>query len=200
MSIVSVRAALQTKLNNMTPALATIGLFLALGYWNEWYYSSLFLGSQVRYRPLQYQLYNIINKVAALRENSLRLYHGSVDEYLERHHREQDAAGGKSLTEKTAPTSSRKDQKRKEAERRQDRYRHLKPLKDERARIEREIHGCEKRREEIENAFSNQDTYQDEALIQALHIEYPEVTSRLASLYDRWAETEEEIDHITRDD
>ncbi len=55
---------------SMTPALATIGLFLALGYWNEWYFSSLFLGSQVVYRPLQYQLYNIINKVASLK-NSL---------------------------------------------------------------------------------------------------------------------------------
>ena len=55
---------------SMTPALATIGLFLALSYWNEWYYSSLFLGSQVVYRPLQYQLYNIINKVAAIK-NSL---------------------------------------------------------------------------------------------------------------------------------
>lgn len=57
-------------LPSITPALATIGLFLALGYWNEWYYSSLFLGSQVKYRPLQYQLYNIINKVASLKNPS----------------------------------------------------------------------------------------------------------------------------------
>jgi ABC-type glycerol-3-phosphate transport system permease component len=56
------------------PALATIGLFLAIGYWNEWYYSSLFLGSSVRYRPLQYQLYNVINKIEALRNS----YAGSV--------------------------------------------------------------------------------------------------------------------------
>ncbi len=55
---------------SMTPALATIGLFLALGYWNEWYFSSLFLTTKVEYRPLQYHLYNIINKVASLR-NSL---------------------------------------------------------------------------------------------------------------------------------
>lgn len=54
---------------SMTPALATIGLFLALSYWNEWYYSSLFLGSKVQYRPLQYQLYNIINKFAALKNS-----------------------------------------------------------------------------------------------------------------------------------
>ena len=56
-------------LPSMTPALATIGLFLALGYWNEWFFSSLFLTSATRYRPLQYQLYNIINKAAALKNS-----------------------------------------------------------------------------------------------------------------------------------
>lgn len=61
---------LRLILPSMKPALATIGLFLALGYWNEWYYASLFLGSQVQYHPLQYHLYNIINKVASLK-NSL---------------------------------------------------------------------------------------------------------------------------------
>lgn len=54
---------------SMTPALATVGLFLALGYWNEWYYSSLFLGSQIHYKPLQYHLYNIVNKVASLKNS-----------------------------------------------------------------------------------------------------------------------------------
>ena len=38
----------------LKPALATIGLFLALGYWNEWYQSSLFLSSKVDVKPLQY--------------------------------------------------------------------------------------------------------------------------------------------------
>ena len=56
-------------LPSLKPALATIGLFLALGYWNEWYYSSLFLSSKVEYRPLQYHLYNVINKVASLKNS-----------------------------------------------------------------------------------------------------------------------------------
>jgi ABC-type glycerol-3-phosphate transport system permease component len=59
---------------SMKPALATIGLFLAIGYWNEWYFSSLFLTSQVEFRPLQYQLYRIINQIEALRNS----YAGSV--------------------------------------------------------------------------------------------------------------------------
>ncbi|MDR1599548.1 MAG: carbohydrate ABC transporter permease [Oscillospiraceae bacterium] len=59
---------------SMKPALATIGLFLAIGYWNEWYFSSLFLTSQVEFRPLQYQLYRVINQIEALRNS----YAGSV--------------------------------------------------------------------------------------------------------------------------
>lgn len=51
----------------MKPALATVGLFLALGYWNEWYLSSLYLGSTVEFKPLQYYLYNVINTANALR-------------------------------------------------------------------------------------------------------------------------------------
>lgn len=59
----------QLTLPMMKPALATIGLFLALGYWNEWYLSSLYLGSSVEFKPLQYQLYNIINTANALRNS-----------------------------------------------------------------------------------------------------------------------------------
>lgn len=53
----------------LKPALATVGLFLALGYWNEWYQSSLFLSSRVEVKPLQYTLYEIVNKVDMLRKS-----------------------------------------------------------------------------------------------------------------------------------
>lgn len=55
----------------LKPALATIGLFLALGYWNEWYNSMLYLASssEIDYYPLQYHLYRIINQAAALKNS-----------------------------------------------------------------------------------------------------------------------------------
>jgi len=53
----------------LKPALATIGLFLALGYWNEWYQSSLFLTSNVAVKPLQYTLYEVVNKIDALKNS-----------------------------------------------------------------------------------------------------------------------------------
>lgn len=43
------------------PSLATIGLFLTLGYWNEWYNAMLYIQSTNKY-PLQYFLQKIVSK------------------------------------------------------------------------------------------------------------------------------------------
>lgn len=64
----------QLILPMLKPALATIGLFLALGYWNEWYQSSLFLSARVTYKPLQYMLYQIANQAAYLKNSIAGAY------------------------------------------------------------------------------------------------------------------------------
>jgi len=46
----------------MGPALASIGLFIALGYWNNWYNAMLYIEKQDLF-PLQYLLYKMINSV-----------------------------------------------------------------------------------------------------------------------------------------
>ena len=45
--------------------LATIGLFLALGYWNDWYNAMLYMNTEAKY-PLQYMLYAIQQQTQAL--------------------------------------------------------------------------------------------------------------------------------------
>ncbi|PWW00975.1 putative aldouronate transport system permease protein [Paenibacillus cellulosilyticus] len=42
------------------PGLATIGLFLALHYWNDWFSSAMYISDASKYQ-LQFYLYNIIN-------------------------------------------------------------------------------------------------------------------------------------------
>lgn len=49
-----------------TPVIATIGLFTALGYWNSWYNTMLFINNEELY-SLQYLLYKLINDARALR-------------------------------------------------------------------------------------------------------------------------------------
>lgn len=63
----------------LKPALATIGLFLALGYWNEWYQSSLFLSAKVDVKPLQYTLYEVVNKMDALKNSVAGQYVSLAD-------------------------------------------------------------------------------------------------------------------------
>ncbi|TFE28676.1 carbohydrate ABC transporter permease [Cohnella luojiensis] len=49
------------------PALATIGLFLALGYWNDWYNALLFVSSE-NLMPLQYYLYKMLGNLDGIRK------------------------------------------------------------------------------------------------------------------------------------
>ena len=53
----------------LKPALATIGLFLALGYWNEWFNSLLFISGN-RPQPLQLFLHQVVNQAAFIRNSA----------------------------------------------------------------------------------------------------------------------------------
>jgi putative aldouronate transport system permease protein len=54
----------------LAPGLATVGLFLALGHWNDWYRSSMFSVDSSTWQ-LQFYLYNMLNATEALRQMSM---------------------------------------------------------------------------------------------------------------------------------
>ncbi|WP_339316779.1 carbohydrate ABC transporter permease [Paenibacillus sp. FSL R10-2734] len=51
------------------PSLATIGLFIAIAYWNDWMTASLYIESQ-KLRPLQYLLQSLMNNIGYLQSNA----------------------------------------------------------------------------------------------------------------------------------
>jgi len=51
-----------------TPALATVGLFSMLQYWNDWWLALLFIDDKKLY-PLQYLLYTIQSNIDAISQN-----------------------------------------------------------------------------------------------------------------------------------
>lgn len=65
------RIYLQIVLPLSLPSLATIGLFVALGLWNDWYLCMLFI-SDSELQSLQYYLYSMLNSAKALREIQAR--------------------------------------------------------------------------------------------------------------------------------
>jgi putative aldouronate transport system permease protein len=52
-----------------TPGLATIGLFLALSYWNDWFSANIFMTTASKF-PLQYLLYKILAAAEVLKTNA----------------------------------------------------------------------------------------------------------------------------------
>ena len=59
------RIFFQIVLPLLGSGLATSGLFMALGYWNDGYNAMLYINTEWKY-PLQYMLYNMIQKAAAM--------------------------------------------------------------------------------------------------------------------------------------
>jgi putative aldouronate transport system permease protein len=53
-----------------TASLATVGLFLSLGYWNDWYNAMLFISRRSMF-PLQYMLYNMMTAADAIKDISV---------------------------------------------------------------------------------------------------------------------------------
>lgn len=62
------RIFLQLYMPLSKPALATVGLFIALAYWNDWYNALLFIGSNENLMPLQYYLYKMLGNMDGMRK------------------------------------------------------------------------------------------------------------------------------------
>lgn len=61
------RILFQIVMPLIKPALATVGLFIALSYWNDWYNAMLYIKDTDKY-PLQYFLYQQINDIEAYKK------------------------------------------------------------------------------------------------------------------------------------
>ena len=62
-----VRTLFQVVMPLIKPALAAVGLFIALAYWNDWYNAMLYIKDETKY-PLQYFLYQKVNNIEAYKK------------------------------------------------------------------------------------------------------------------------------------
>lgn len=61
------RTLVQVVVPLIKPALATVGLFIALAYWNDWYNAMLYISTAEKY-PLQYFLYKQITNIESYKK------------------------------------------------------------------------------------------------------------------------------------
>lgn len=62
-----IRTLFQIVIPLIKPALATVGLFIALAYWNDWYNAMLYINEEKMW-PLQYFLYQKVNNIEAYKK------------------------------------------------------------------------------------------------------------------------------------
>jgi ATP-binding cassette subfamily F protein 3 len=146
----------------------------------------------------------LVDKVWDVEEGTLRVTLGTVDDYLNRYY---GAAGeslkrldtaGREVKDRTA-IHEEKVRRRREAEKRQKRFRFLKPLRESLEGVQREIGSGERRKKDLEGILADGKTYQDEKKARSATAEYREVTARLDTLYAEWAEIQEKIDVSERE-
>lgn len=61
------RTLFQVLVPLILPAMTTVGLFIALGYWNNWYSAMLYIDSPEKF-PLQYFLYRQVNNIESYKK------------------------------------------------------------------------------------------------------------------------------------
>ncbi|MGM0589852.1 MAG: ABC-F family ATP-binding cassette domain-containing protein [Bacteroidota bacterium] len=136
----------------------------------------------------------IVNKTLEVREGQLTKVYGDISYYLDKRHQEQELQQKSDETTSTDVRSngsgtnklSRKEQRRIEAEQRQEKYRRTKPFRKKIDPIEQQIEELEARKEEIESIMAQPDFYDDGERVQKISKEYDAIQQQLDDIMEEW--------------
>lgn len=145
----------------------------------------------------RYFLDKLVNRVIEIRNGKIWEYWGNYSYYMEKRE-DEDAAPSQSeeMPQEISRARKTKEQKRKEAEARQAISKDRDRLAKEIVALEEKIHELETRKKEIENKMSQQETYQESALIVSLQKEYANIKMVLEFKYERWEEAKLNLEDV----
>ncbi len=147
----------------------------------------------------------LVNQVLEVKNESLKTYLGNISEYMDRKSIESQPDLSADSSPSSAPdpskdkdkqSLSRKEQKRRDAERRNERHRKIKPYKQKLEPIEDRIEEMERRKEEIESLMQENDFYDDPEQVQEVSREYDDLKEQLNKAYSQWESIAEKISEI----
>jgi ATP-binding cassette subfamily F protein 3 len=140
-------------------------------------------------------LHPIVNKVMYFKDGKVSVYSGGIDYYLsKRKEEEQNSKEVKEADDK----SSKKDQKRLEAEIRQKKYQLTKEVKKEIEEIEHKIEKLEIFKNNLEVELTREDIYSNPELAKNENIDYDNTKQKLEILYSRWTILSHELEEMEK--
>jgi ATP-binding cassette subfamily F protein 3 len=140
----------------------------------------------------------IANRVLDIRAGKIKIYEGDIEYYLYKRNEETQQVSPEKIQQPTE-TSSRKVQKRIEAEKRQQRYNATKDLKERLTKLEKEIHKLEQELEKINAELINPDTYNNHIKMRELNEKHKELKLSLDEKVKKWEEVSLSLEKIERE-
>ncbi|MCP9290959.1 MULTISPECIES: ATP-binding cassette domain-containing protein [Gracilimonas] len=141
----------------------------------------------------------IVDKVLDVQPGYIKTYLGNVSYYLTRKREEAEAESEKPSPQKETKEDnqlSRKEQRRIEAERRNELNRQTKPIRKKVEALEKEIEEKELRKAEIEEEMTKPDFYDDAENVKKFSLEYDQLKADLTDHYSKWEEYQSRIEAI----
>ena len=144
----------------------------------------------------------ITNRVVDIRAGKVKIYEGHIEYYLYKRNAESEKLSPSrqisgNIEQQSEPTS-RKEQKRIEAEKRQQRYKATKDLKERLAKLEKEIHKLEQELESINQTLLKPDTYNNLSQMRELNEKHAEIKSSLDKKVKEWEEVSLSLEEVER--
>jgi ATP-binding cassette subfamily F protein 3 len=140
----------------------------------------------------------IANRVVDIRTGKLKIYEGDIEYYLYKRNAEADHLPANKV-EQQNESSNRKEQKRIEAEKRQQRYDATKKFKDQLTKLEKKIHELELELEEINTVLINPNSYNNPKQIKELNEKHKELKLSLDEKVKDWEEVSLSLEEIERE-
>lgn len=145
----------------------------------------------------------IVNKVLEVQPGKLKTYLGNVSYFLDKKKEEESALNpnsnkkdSKKVKQNGFASPAKKDDKRLEAEQRNELNKRVKPLKQKVHQIEKEIEKIEAKKLSIEALMAETTFYDDNEKVKKTTLEYEGLKRSLTDLYSKWEEYSSRIENI----
>lgn len=136
----------------------------------------------------------IVNKVLEIRDQKVKVFIGGIDYYLQK--RKEIAEATSQKKETTEQKSTRKDQKRLEAELRQQKFALTKGFKTNLKTCEDKITKLEELKKSLEEELSDHVIFSNPQLAKEKNVEYDKTKDALETEYNRWTDLTHKIEEI----
>lgn len=140
----------------------------------------------------------VINKVIEIRDGSIKEFMGGIEYYLEKAELSVEKKAEQNKNQEDDKVT-RKDQKRLEADLRQQRYKATKDIVKKIEQLELKIQNSESHKTNVETELGKEEVFSNPSLAKEKNQEYEEVKKLLNYLYDEWTILNDQLENIEKE-